>query len=38
MKAIKEILIGSLIVVGLTGFFLGGQLLSNFIHYGTFLF
>ena len=38
MKAIKEILIGSLIVVGLTGFFLGAQLLSNFIHYGTFLF
>lgn len=38
MKAIKEILIGSLIVVSLTGFFVGIQLLSNLVHYGTFIF
>lgn len=37
-KAIKEGLIGMTIIVGLTGFFLGTQLLSNYIHYGTFLF
>lgn len=37
-KVIKEGLIGIAIIIGVTGFFLGTQLLSNYIHYGTFLF
>ena len=37
-KVIKEGLIGIAIIIGVTGFFLGTQLLSNYINYGTFLF
>lgn len=38
IKVIKEGLIGIAITIGLTGFFLGTQLLSNYINHGTFLF
>lgn len=37
-KAIKEGLIGIVIVIGLTSFFLGTQLLNNYVNYGTFIF
>ena len=37
-KVIKEGLIGIAITIGVAGFFIGTQLLSNYIHYGTFLF
>ena len=37
-KVIKEGLIGIAIIIGVTGFFIGTQLLSNYINYGTFLF
>ena len=37
-KVIKEGLIGITITIGVAGFFVGAQLLSNYIHYGTFLF
>lgn len=37
-KVIKEELIGIAIIIGVAGFFIGAQLLSNYINYGTFLF
>ena len=37
-KVIKEGLIGIAIIIGVAGFFIGAQLLSNYINYGTFLF
>ena len=37
-RVIKEGLIGITIIIGVTGFFLGAILLSNYVHYGTFLF
>ena len=37
-KVIKEGLIGITIIIGVAGFFIGTQLLSNYINYGTFLF
>ena len=37
-KVIKEGLIGITITIAATGFFIGTQLLSNYINYGTFLF
>lgn len=37
-KIIKEGLIGIAISIGGAGFFLAAQLLSNYLHYGTFLF
>lgn len=37
-KVIKEGLIGITITIGVTGFFLGTLLLSNYVNYGTFLF
>ena len=37
-KVIKEGLIGITIIIVVTGFFIGTQLLSNYINYGTFLF
>ena len=37
-KVIKEGLIGIAITIGVAGFFIGTQLLSNYINYGTFLF
>lgn len=37
-RIIKEGLIGIAITVGIAGFFLGAQLLSNYVNYGTFIF
>ena len=37
-KVIKEGLIGIAIIIAVAGFFIGTQLLSNYINYGTFLF
>ncbi len=37
-RIIKELVIILVIALGVTAFFVGTQLLSNYIHYGTFLF
>ena len=37
-KVIKEGLVGIAIIIAVAGFFIGTQLLSNYINYGTFLF
>ena len=37
-RIIKELVICLIIALGITAFFIGTQLLSNYIHYGTFLF
>lgn len=35
---LKRIIISLVITAGVFGFFMGALLLSNYIHYGTFLF
>lgn len=37
-RVIKEGLIGITITIGVTVFFIGTIMLSNYLHYGTFLF